>query len=125
MKTPVLSLLMSLSLAQAAFAGDAEQGEKVAKKCFACHAFVADAPPKAGPNLVGIIGRRTASVEGYAYSNAMKAWGEEGHIWTAEEIDAFIEAPKTVLPGNKMTFAGLKKPEERADLLAYLATLGE
>lgn len=126
MKTPALSLTLILALTSAAHAeGDVAKGEKAAKKCMACHAFTADAPNKTGPTLFGIIGRKTGSVEGYAYSNVMKAWGEEGHVWTPGELDAFLEAPRAVRPGNKMTFAGIKKPEERADLIAYLATLTE
>ena len=103
--------------------GDAAKGERVAKKCAACHAFTADAPVRTGPTLFGIIGRKTASVEGYSYSAAMRASGDAGHIWTPEEIDAFVTAPKVKLPGNKMSFVGLRKAEDRADLLAWLATL--
>lgn len=103
--------------------GDAAKGEKVFKKCLACHAIKEGAPNKVGPNLRDVIGRKTASVEGFVYSDVMKKMGEEGHIWTGEEVDKFIENPKAFAAGTKMAFAGLKKPEERADLVAYLTSL--
>lgn len=103
--------------------GDAAKGEKVFKKCLACHAIKEGAPNKVGPNLRDVIGRKTGSVEGFAYSDVMKKMGEEGHIWTGEEVDKFVENPKAFANGTKMAFAGLKKPEERADLVAYLTSL--
>ena len=81
------------------------------------------APNKAGPNLHDIVGRKTASLEGFTYSDAMKKLGEEGHVWTPEEIDHFIADPKAMVAGTKMAFAGVKKPEERADIVAYLQSL--
>lgn len=103
--------------------GDAAKGEKAFKKCLACHTVKPDAPNKVGPNLHDVVGRKTASMEGFAYSEVMKKMGEEGHIWTPEELDKFIENPKAFAPGTKMAFAGIKKPEERADLVAYLVSL--
>lgn len=123
---------LTLSLAAAlagmaalpAFAdGDAAKGATVFKKCAICHAVEADAPKKAGPSLHAIVGRKTAAIEGFTYSDAMKKLGEEGHVWSPEEIDKFVENPKQAVPGTKMAFAGVKKPEDRADLLAYLESL--
>lgn len=127
MSSPIRSALAAaliLTAAPALAEGDPAKGEKVFKKCMACHAVEADAPKKVGPNLHLIVNRPTAIVEGFAYSDAMKALGAEGHVWTPEELDKFLESPKTLVPGTKMTFAGLKKPEERADVIAYLTSLG-
>jgi cytochrome c len=100
--------------------GDAEAGEKVFRKCAACHTAEADGPNRVGPNLHGVVGRTAGTVEGFKYSEAMVKAGEEGHVWTPENLAAYLENPKETIPGNKMTFAGLKKPEERADVIAYL-----
>lgn len=99
--------------------GDAVAGKTVFNKCKACHDAVAETK-KIGPHLVGIVGRATASVEGFAYSDAMKAKGAEGQIWTEENIVAYLKAPKEFVPGNKMPFAGLKDEAEIANLIAYL-----
>lgn len=112
--------LASASAAEAA--GDAAKGEKVFKKCGACHAVGPEAKNKVGPVLTGIVGRPAASIADFAYSDAMKAKGAEGLVWTEEEIGHFIENPKAYVPGTKMSFAGLKKEDERADVIAYLAT---
>lgn len=113
------ALLALPALAQ----GDAVNGEKVFKKCLACHSVEPGAPSKIGPNLHDVVGRTTGTYEGFKYSEVMLKMGQEGHVWTPEELDRFVEKPKEVAPGTKMTFAGLKKPEERADLIAYLVSL--
>ncbi len=101
--------------------GDAAKGEKVFKKCLACH--VATEPVnKVGPNLHGLIGRAAASVEGYKYSAAMLKKGEEGLIWDEATLTEYLPKPTAYVPGTKMAFAGLKKPEEVADIIAYLKT---
>ena len=99
--------------------GDAEKGEAVFKKCKACH-VVDEAKNRVGPHLVNIVGRKTASVEGYKYSDAMAAKGAEGVVWDEANLDAYLAKPKDFVPGTKMTFAGLSKPEDRADVIAYL-----
>ena len=101
---------------------DAEKGEKVAKKCQSCHTFEAGGPNKVGPNLHGVVGRVIATHEGFAYSDAMKAFGE-GKSWDAETINTFVTKPKDLVSGTKMAFAGLKKAKDRANLIAYLQTL--
>lgn len=107
----------------AAFAdGDAAKGEKVFAKCKACH--VADAETnRVGPHLKGIIGRKIASVEGYKYSDSMIAFGAERGEWSEELFLEYIEDPKRDVPKTKMAFAGIKKEDERLNLLAYLKTM--
>ena len=97
--------------------GDAAAGKKVFKKCKACHT-VKPGDNKVGPTLHGLLGRRVAAVEGFKYSKAFKALEGE---WTAETLSAFLANPKTFAPGNKMSFRGLKKEDDIANLIAYLA----
>lgn len=103
-------------------AGDPAAGAKVFRKCQACHAIGPDAKSKVGPVLTGIIDRPAGKVEGFAYSAAMNKEAEAGLIWTPDKIGEFLTNPKGLVPGTKMTFAGLRKDQERADLIAYLAT---
>lgn len=105
--------------------GDPAAGEKVFRKCQACHAVGEGAANKVGPVLNGIINRPVASVEGFKYSKVFVALGEEGKTWTPEELAAFLEKPRDYAKGTKMAFAGLRKEEERADVIAYLATFSE
>ena len=100
--------------------GDAERGLKVVKKCAACHSFDDGGPNKVGPNLYGIVGREIGSVSGFAYSSAMQ---ETGGTWSYENLVAFLTKPKDFVPGTTMGFAGLKKPNQIADLIAYLRTV--
>lgn len=101
--------------------GDVAKGEQVFKKCMACHT-VNDKTNKVGPHLVGIVGRSVASVEGYKYSDDMKAYGATGAVWDEAALQAYLEKPKAVVAKTKMAFAGLKKEDERADLIAFLKT---
>jgi len=121
----LLAVAFAVALAAPASAqdGDPLAGEKVFKKCAACHAVEIDAKSKVGPNLHGVVGRTTGTVPDFKYSDAMAQAGADGHVWTPEEIALFVENPKKAMPGTKMTFAGLKKPEERADVVAYLVSL--
>lgn len=98
-------------------AADPAVGEKVFRKCRACHGVEQGGPNKVGPNLWDVIGRPKASVEGFNYSAALKGLGGE---WTYEALDQYLENPKAVAPGGKMSFAGLSKPEDRAAVIAYL-----
>jgi cytochrome c len=116
-------LLVSLTATPAAVnaaEGNADAGEDVFKKCRACHDVGADAKNKVGPHLSGIIGRKVGSVADFNYSEANKAAGAAGGVWTEEELLKYIEAPLTYMPKNKMAFAGLKDEQDRLDLLAYL-----
>jgi cytochrome c2 len=99
-----------------------EKGASEAKKCAACHSEEKGGAIKIGPPLWGVVGRDIASVEGFEYSDALR--GKEGQ-WTYENIFEFIHGPKEWAPGTKMTFAGIKSPEGRANLLVYLRTLSD
>lgn len=101
----------------------ATEGEGIAKKCATCHTFVKDGPNKVGPNLWGVIGRGRASHPGFEYSDALKKLA--GTAWNYEEVNKFITNPKVYANGTKMSFAGLAKPEERANVIAYLRTLSD
>ena len=100
--------------------GDAAKGKKVFNKCKTCHTFD-PGKKKIGPHLKGIIGRKSASVEGYKYSKAMKA---ADVTWDEETLDEYLKKPKAFIKGTKMTFAGLKKESQRQDVIAYLKEAG-
>ena len=99
------------------------RGEKVAKKCSACHDVKDGGPHKIGPNLWDIVGKPIASREGFAYSEALTALSDK--TWNFETLDAYLTKPKAFAPGTKMSFAGLRKPEDRAALLRYLRELSD
>ncbi len=107
---------------QTAAAGDPAAGKKVFNKCKACH-FADKEKNKVGPYLKGVMGRKAAAVESFKYSEAMKAKGAEGLVWTEENLKAYLAAPKKFVPGNKMAFAGLKKDKDIADVIAYLKSV--
>ena len=100
---------------------DPVAGEKITKKCTACHSFDEGGANKVGPNLWDIVGRQVAGVEGYGYSDALTSKSDE--IWDYENLDAFLAKPKDWAPGTKMAYAGLKKVGDRAELIAYLRSL--
>lgn len=104
---------------------NAEAGKQVFNKCAICHTPGKGEANKVGPNLWGIIGRATAQIAGFEYSTAMKKLGSENHKWTYEELYRYLYSPKKYVPGTKMAFAGLKKDEDRANLIAYLRTLAD
>jgi cytochrome c len=105
-------------------AADPAAGEKIFKKCGACHTGEKGGANKVGPNLWGVIGRPIAAHEGFSYSAALKGFAAGG-AWDYEKISSFITAPKAYVKGTAMGFAGLKKPDERANLIAYLRTLAD
>lgn len=104
-------------------AGDPERGAKVYRKCKSCHEIGDDAKHKTGPALRSIVNAPVAAADGYdKYSKVLKALGEEGKIWDAETLDAFLTKPRAYAKGTRMTFSGLSKPKDRADLIAFLAS---
>jgi cytochrome c len=116
----VLVGALQLAFATGALAeGDAAAGETVFKKCTACHNFD-PAQKRVGPHLVGIIGRKAASVEGFAYSEVMKTKGTEGVVWDEATLGTYLKDPKAFAKGTKMAFAGIKDDTDLANLIAYL-----
>lgn len=102
--------------------GDPAAGEKVFRKCKACHTVEEDGPNRVGPNLYGIVGASVAAVDGFRYSGALT---DHGGDWTPDRLAAFLANPRKAVPGTKMSFAGLRKPEDQADVIAYLASLSD
>jgi cytochrome c len=100
--------------------GNAEEGAEVFKKCRACHDVGPEAKNKVGPLLNGIMGRKAGTIDGFNYSDANKAAGAKGLVWTEEVMFKYLENPLTFMPGTKMAFAGLKDVQDRKDLIAYL-----
>lgn len=115
----ILAGLMSALMPFGAMAeGDVATGEKVFKKCKACHAVGPKAKNRVGPLLNGIVGREAATVEGYKYSKAMKA---AELTWDVETLTTYLANPRKSVKGTKMAFAGLKKDADLANVIAYLA----
>ena len=116
-----LALLASLSLPALAD-GDVEKGKAVFNKCKACHENEKGVN-KVGPTLKGVIGRATASVPDYKYSDAMLEYAKTNPVWDDAHFLKYIENPKASVPKTKMAFPGLPKEEDRVNLLAYLKTM--
>ena len=97
--------------------GDVAHGEKVFKKCSACHMIAADGKNKIGPNLWGVIGRTAGAIDDYNYSKAMTDYAKE---WTFEEMNSYLIKPQAYIKGTKMAFAGLRKEKDRASVILYM-----
>ena len=97
--------------------GDLAHGEKVFKKCTACHMIAAEGKNMIGPNLWSVIGRQAGVVSDYKYSKAMIAYGKE---WTFEEMNSYLIKPQAYVKGTKMAFAGLRKEKDRASVILYM-----
>ena len=111
-------LVLAGAIANPGYAQNADHGKATFKSCAACHAT--DHANRVGPGLEGIIGRKAGTAPGFGYSNAMK---KSDIVWDTKILDAYLESPQQVVPGNRMPYAGLKNPTDRTDLVAYLATL--
>jgi len=117
------SVVALCALAAGAWAsGDPASGEKVFRKCKACHQVGEGAKSRVGPVLNGVVGAGVAARDDYAYSDVLTSRGADGAIWTSADLNRFLERPRADAPGTKMTFAGLRKASDRADVIAYLAT---
>ena len=112
-EVPIATLLAKASV---------EKGQAAAKQCQACHTFEKGGPNRVGPNLYGIVDRERASHPGFNYSAAMKA---KGGKWTFDELNKFLAGPREYIPGTAMTFAGLTRDTQRADVIDYLHTLSD
>ena len=118
-EAPAAAVPIAVLLASA----DAAAGQNVAKKCQSCHNFAQGAGNKTGPELYDVVGRLEGSHEGFAYSAVLLEHKAAGDVWSYENLNAFLLAPKEYAPGTKMNFSGLKNDKERADIIAYMATL--
>ena len=117
------ALTAALVWAGSAYAeGDAAKGEAVFRQCKVCHAVGPGAKAGVGPEQNGVVGSKAGTRPGYSYSAAMKEAGEKGTVWTEENLDKYLENPKALVPGTKMVYPGLKKPEDRQNVIAYLKT---
>ncbi len=116
-----LALAFFVGMTGAAMAaGDADKGEKLFKRCKACHTLDEGGKNKVGPNLFGIFGREAGGLEGYKYS---KAFRSVDIVWDEGTLDEFLTKPKKFIPKTKMGFPGLKKEDQRADIIAYLMSV--
>lgn len=102
---------------------DVKAGEAVFAKCKSCHTIEAGGANGTGPNLHGTLGKKPGTHPGFAYSQAMIDHGNKVGVWGYEEISEFLKAPQKHVSGTKMTFVGLKKPEDRANVIAYIASV--
>ena len=110
---PILSLLAGADIAK---------GEKLSKACAACHTFEKGGSNGVGPNLWGVVGQAKGAHAGFAYSDGMQA---KGGNWDYQSLNAFLWKPQKFIDGTKMNYIGLKKPSQRADLIAWLRTLSD
>ena len=100
--------------------GDPEAGKRVFNQCTACHTINEGGPNRVGPNLHGVIGRKAASKEGFRYSGPMKQKGEEGWVWSEENLRPYLRNPREVVAGTIMAFPGLRQDQQINDVIAYL-----
>lgn len=100
--------------------GDADRGAGFWTQCKGCHEIGAGARIRIGPPLTGLFGRRAGAVEGFAYSKSMARMGADGLTWNWVTLDAYVENPKALVSGTRMAYRGLKDPQDRADLIAFL-----
>lgn len=116
----LLSFVVSALCSATAMAAEPAEGEKTFRRlCSACH-VVEEGKNRLGPSLHRIVGRKAGTVPGFRYSDANQ---KSEVVWTTEHLDEYLKDPKAYMPGNRMAFAGVKKDEDRANVIAYLETL--
>ena len=123
MKRTIITLAataLGLAAVPAHAAPDAAKGKQVFGQCAACHKADATGKSTIGPNLFKVVGRASGTLPGFSYSPAMV---KAKRVWNDKTLDAYLAAPMTAIPGNKMPFAGIKAPADRQNLIAYLKTL--
>jgi len=114
-----LAAALSITSAGTIAADDAEiaKGKRQFNKCRACHTLTDNGKKRQGPHLASLLGRASASIDGFKYSDALK---NANLTWDEATLDAWLQSPRKYLPGNRMVFVGLRKPADRAALIAYL-----
>ena len=117
-----LAAVMAATGAAASFSQDIAAGEKVFRKCKACHQVGDSAKNRVGPHLNDLFGRTAGLIEDFRFSKAMIAAGQDGLVWDDSTVDEFIAKPRSFMKGSKMSFVGLRKAEDRSSLIAYLKT---
>ena len=110
-------LVEKIDIAAIMALGDVASGEKIFKKCAACHSINKDGKNKIGPALYNVVGRAVGGVDGYKYSKTLASYGKE---WTFAELNGFLKKPASYLKGTKMSYAGLRKEKDRASVIKYL-----
>ena len=120
---PMLAAAAMLAHSVPAIAGDAAAGQRVFAQCRACHTVDNGGRNGVGPNLFGIVGKQAGQREGFRYSANMQELAQGGLTWTVENLQKYLENPKSLVPRGSMAFAGLRNPEQRANVIAYLETL--
>jgi cytochrome c len=119
LRVKITAAALAMASVASASAADVGKGaDSFDANCAECHSVAKTLRNKKGPSLFGIVGRKSASIAGADYSDAMKA---SGIVWTTDKLEAYITAPKTVVPGGTMKFKGLPDAAERADLIAFLS----
>ncbi len=113
---PILALLGS---------ADVKRGEALAKACLACHGFDKGGPSKIGPNLYGMVNAKKAHIDSFAYSAPLNEMAAKGEKWTYQSLNVFLWKPAAYIKGTKMSYPGLKKPQDRADVIAYMRSMAD
>lgn len=121
-KLAIIYMLTAIFASPAFADGDAAKGEKVFKKCKACHTVGEKAKNKVGPILNGVVDAPAGQNADFKYSKALTKMAEDGLVWNDENLAAFLTKPKTFMKGTKMSFAGLRKEQDIANVIAYLRT---
>ena len=116
-KSQTIKVVEKIDIVAVMAQGDVLSGEKIFKKCAACHSINKDGANKIGPALYNVVGRKVGVIADYKYSKALASYGKE---WTFEELNGFLQKPSTYLKGTKMSYAGLRKEKDRASVIKYL-----